>query len=69
MNIEEKFYKFRRECKKGVLVNNKYVMDILAVKELIDNLVETLIEVNENKWIVITTENILGSDTIYIEKI
>lgn len=69
MNIEEKFYQFRRGCKKGVLVNNKYVIDIFTVKELIDNLVETLIEVNENKWIVITTENIFGSDTIYIEKI
>ena len=69
MNIEEKFYQFRKKCKKGVLINNKYTMNILAVKELIDNLVETLIEVNENKWIVITTENIFGSDTIYIEKI
>ncbi len=69
MNIEEKFYQFRRECKKGVLINNKYVIDILTLKELIDNLVETLIEVSENKWIVITTENIFGSDTIYIEKI
>lgn len=69
MNIEEKFYQFRRGCKKGVLVNNKYVIDIFTVKELIDNLVETLIEVSENKWIVITTENIFGSDTIYIEKI
>lgn len=69
MNIEEKFYQFRRGCKKGVLINNKHVIDILTVKELIDNLVETLIEVSENKWIVITTENIFGSDTIYIEKI
>lgn len=69
MNIEEKFYQFRKGCKKGVLINNKYAMNILAVKELIDNLVETLIEVNENKWIAITTENIFGSDTIYIEKI
>ena len=69
MNIEEKFYQFRRGCKKGVLINNKYVIDTLTLKELIDNLVETLIEVSENKWIVITTENIFGSDTIYIEKI
>ena len=43
MNIEEKFYQFRKGCKKGVLINNKYAMNILAVKELIDNLVETLI--------------------------
>ena len=48
MGIEEKFYEFRKKCKNGVLINNKYSISIKELKDKIDNIVEELIELGED---------------------
>lgn len=70
MNTERKFYEFRKRCINGVLVNNEQIIGIEELKELIDNIVEELIELDNDRWmIVLDKESANGNDTIYIEKI
>lgn len=70
MNIERKFYEFRKRCVNGVLVNNEQVVSIEELKESIDNIVESLIELSQDRWIIVLDkESANGNDTIYIEKI
>lgn len=70
MNTERKFYEFRKRCVNGVLVNNEQVVSIEELKESIDNIVESLIELSQDRWIIVLDKELAnGNDTIYIEKI
>lgn len=70
MEIEKKFYEFRKKCKNGVLINNKYSISIKELKDKIDNIVEELIELGDDRWIIILDREIVDeNNTIYIEKI
>lgn len=70
MNTERKFYEYRKRCVNGVLVNNEQVVSIEELKESIDNIVESLIELSQDRWIIVLDkESANGNDTIYIEKI
>lgn len=68
--IEQKFYDFRRRCVNGVLINNKYTVTTKEFKDLIDNIVTSIIELSENRWVLILEEGIVNNNNIlYVEKI
>ena len=70
MGIEENFYKFRKKCKNGVLINNKYSISIKELKDKIDNIVEELIELGNDRWIIILDNSVEEeSRIIYVEKL
>ena len=70
MGTEENFYKFRKKCKNGVLINNKYSISIKELKDKIDNIVEELIELDNDRWIIVLDkESANENNIIHIEKI
>lgn len=70
MSIEEKFYEFRKKCRNGVLINNQCRMDITELKESIDNIVESLIELSNDRWVIVLDNSVEEeSRIIYVEKL
>lgn len=70
MSMQEKFYEFRKKCKNGVLINNKYSISIKELKDKIDNIVEELIELGDDRWIIILDNSVEEeSRIIYVEKL
>ena len=70
MRMQEKFYEFRKKCINGVLVNNEQIIGIEELKESIDNIVESLIELDNDRWIIILDNSVEEeSRIIYVEKL
>lgn len=70
MSMQEKFYEFRKKCKNGVLVDNKHSISIKELKDKIDNIVEELIELGDDRWIIILDNSVEEeSRIIYVEKL
>lgn len=70
MRMQEKFYEFRKKCTNGVLINNQCIMDITELKERIDNIVEELIELSNDRWVILLDNSVEEeSRIIYVEKL
>lgn len=70
MSMQEKFYEFRKKCKNGVLINNQCIMNITELKERIDNIVEELIELSNDKWVILLDNSVKEeSRIIYVKKL
>ena len=70
MSMQEKFYEFRKKCKNGVLINNKYSISIKELKDKIDNIVEELIELSNDRWVILLDNSVEEeSRIIYVEKL
>jgi len=67
---QEAFYKFRKKCTRGVIVNEKYNVTISEVEDAIDNIVVNLKKINEDCWEVTLEEKIIDDTNIlYIKRI
>ena len=67
--LQKKFYKFRKECVNGMVINSKYKVTKDELMEAIDNIVISLEEVKENIWKIELEDVIVdNSRVIYIEK-
>ena len=70
MSMQEKIYEFRKKCKNGVLINNQCIMNITELKERIDNIVEELIELSNDRWVILLDNSVKEeSRIIYVEKL
>lgn len=63
--LQEKFYNFRKSCIKGVLVNEKYKITEQELKDIIDNKVIDLKELDNKTWQI----DIEGNNTLIVERV
>lgn len=67
---QHKFYKFRNECTKGIIINGKYNVSVEELMEIISDIVIDLVEINEYKWELLLSDIVVDNNNkIYIERI
>ena len=67
--LQKEFYKFRKECVNGVVINNKYRVTEGELMEVIDNIVIDIKKMGKNLWKIELEEVVVDdSRVLYIEK-
>lgn len=68
-NGQQKFYAFRNKYD-NVIINDKYTLTTLELKEVIDNRVVRLSEISKDCWKILLDDNIVDNNNIiYIKSI